>query len=173
MASFWKSYFWCLATMVVRQTNMFLETVFFFFWKWLAVPKYWFFMKFILSLVISAYSQKIRIVTCIYIYFFYFILIYWLQATTYQWYIKIRKWYFKFLMILARICVVWSKSPLGTMLILIQKVMYPIFLWVYLSLDNGDPIFVLQFSNLEVHTIAFTKIRISEISHSFWEMCQS
>ncbi len=42
MASFWDCYFWCLVT----QQLFVIETYFWenvFHWKWLAVPKYWFF----------------------------------------------------------------------------------------------------------------------------------
>ncbi len=68
-------------------------------------------------------------------------------------------------MILARICVVWSKSPLGAMLILDRKLLKVPHIAVgllYLFLDNGDPTFVFNISNL--HIITFTKNLISEIS---------
>ncbi len=66
-------------------------------------------------------------------------------------------------MILARICVVWSKSPLGAMLILDKKLLkVPHISVVYLSLDNGDPPFLFNISNL--HIITFTKNLILEIS---------
>ena len=69
--------------------------------------------------------------------------------------------------ILARICLVLSKSPLGAMLILAKKLLKePHILWLYLFLDNGDPTFLFNLSNL--HTITVTKI-ISEISHLFWK----
>ncbi len=57
-------------------------------------------------------------------------------------------------MVLAGICVVWSKSPLGAMLILVWKLLKVPHVSVYVDvsfLDNGDPMCLLHFSNL--HTI--------------------
>ncbi len=65
-------------------------------------------------------------------------------------------------MILARICVVWSKSPLGAMLILETPESTPYFCGYIFFLDNGDPTFLFNISNL--HIITFTKNLISEIS---------
>ncbi len=64
---------------------------------------------------------------------------------------------------MARICVVWSKSPLGAMLILDRELLKVPHIAVGISfLDNGDPTFLFNISNL--HIITFNKNLISEIS---------